>query len=295
MKDKIVGLGEALWDVLPEGKKIGGAPANFAYHAGRFGFQGVAASAVGNDDLGEETIKALQEKGLECILPRVDFPTGTVGVTLDEAGVPTYDIKTGSAWDNVPYTEALDQVARTCRAVCWGSLAQRNEVTRRTIYRFLDTMPFDNDHLRIFDINLRQDFYNAEIIDESIKRCNILKINDEELVIVGKLFGFSEMDADSGCKHLLEKYNLNILILTCGTNGSYVFTHDKTSFMPTPKVAAIDTVGAGDSFSGSFCAEILQGKTIEEAHKTAVNVSAFVCTQPGAMPDYSPSTVLPNE
>ena len=283
----IVGLGEALWDCLPEGRKIGGAPANFAYHTSQFGFDAYAVSAVGNDDLGDETIEALKANGLKLEMPRVDFPTGQVQVSLDDEGVATYDIKEGSAWDNIPFTPEIESLAKRCQAVCFGSLAQRNEVSRNTIYRFLDATP--KDCMRIFDINLRQNFYSKEIIQESLRRANVMKINDEELVIIGRMFGYPGMDFENKCWLILGKYDLDMLVLTCGTNGSYVFTPGTMSFQPTPKVEVADTVGAGDSFTGTFCASILDGMSVAEAHKRAVHVSAYVCTQNGAMP------VLPEE
>lgn len=283
-KRYVVGLGEVLWDVLPEGKKLGGAPSNFAYHAGQFlGMNNtIAVSALGEDKLGEETIKALEEHQLNCLLPRVPYPTGTVQVQLDEQGIPTYDIKENVAWDNIPFTKEIEEVASTCRAVCFGSLAQRNVVSRETIHRFLDLTP--KDCMKIFDINLRQNFYNKEIIKESLQRCNVLKINDEELVLIGRMFGYPGLDIENKCWLILGKYNLDMLVLTCGTNGSYVFTPGQMSFQETPKVEVADTVGAGDSFTGSFCAAILSGKPVAEAHKLAVEVSAYVCTQNGAMP-----------
>ncbi len=284
MKRYIVGLGEALWDVLPEGKKLGGAPANFAYHAGQFVGQEntLAVSALGEDKLAEETIASLEEHGLNYLMPRVPYPTGTVQVTLDEQGIPSYNIKENVAWDNIPFNDEIEEVARNCKAVCFGSLAQRNVVSRDTIQRFLDLTP--DDCMKIFDINLRQQFYTKEIIQNSMHRCNILKINDEELVLIGRMFGYPGLDIENKCWLILGKYNLDMLVLTCGTNGSYVFTPGHVSFQETPKVEVADTVGAGDSFTGSFCAAILSGKSVAEAHKLAVNVSAFVCTQNGAMP-----------
>ncbi len=282
MERKIVGLGEALWDCLPEGKKLGGAPANFAYHAGQFGFDTLAVSALGEDALGEETIAALEDRRLSYLMPRIPYPTGTVQVTLDEQGIPTYNIREGVAWDNIPFTPEIEQVARSCQAVCFGSLAQRSVVSRETIAKFLDATPADC--VKIFDINLRQSFFTKEIIEASMRRCNILKINDEELVVVSRMFGLPDLDEEKRCKQLIQEYNLDILVLTCGTNGSYVFTADRSYYQPTPKVEVADTVGAGDSFTGSFCAAILKGKPIHEAHALAVKVSAFVCTQNGAMP-----------
>ena len=286
-KRYVVGLGEALWDVLPEGKKLGGAPANFAYHAGQFGLDTLAVSALGEDALADETIEALKEHGLKYVMPRVKYPTGTVQVTLSGDGIPAYEIKENVAWDNIPYDDDIRQIARSCRAVCFGSLAQRNVVSRQTIQRFLDDTPADC--VKIFDINLRQQFYSKEVIKESLQRCNILKINDEELVLIGRMFGYPGLDIENKCWLILGKYNLDMLVLTCGTNGSYVFTPGQMSFQETPKVEVADTVGAGDSFTGSFCAAILSGKTVQEAHRLAVKVSAYVCTQNGAMP------VLPAE
>jgi len=287
-KRYVVGLGEVLWDVLPEGKKLGGAPANFAYHAGQFLGQNntIAISALGEDRLADETIDALREHGLNDLLPRVPYPTGTVQVQLDEQGIPTYDIRENVAWDNIPFDDDIAAIARNCRAVCFGSLAQRNIVSRDTIHRFLDATP--DDCVKIFDINLRQQFYTKEILKESLLRCNILKINDEELVLIGRMFGYPGLDIENKCWLILGKYNLDMLVLTCGTNGSYVFTPGQMSFQETPKVEVADTVGAGDSFTGSFCAAILSGKPVTEAHKLAVEVSAFVCTQNGAMPTLPP-------
>ena len=283
MKRYIIGLGEALWDVLPEGKKLGGAPANFAYHAGQFGLDTIAISALGEDALAEETIEALKEHDLNYLMPRVPYPTGTVQVTLAEGGIPTYDIKEGVAWDNIPYTDEMTEIAKNARAVCFGSLAQRNKVSRENIRKFLADTPADC--LKICDINLRQQFYSKEILEDSFRLCNILKINDEELVVVNRMFGYDGLDMRQTCEKMVQDYGLKMLVLTCGTNGSYVFTDDGlTSFQDTPKVEVADTVGAGDSFTGSFCACILNGKPVQEAHKTAVLVSAFVCTQNGAMP-----------
>ena len=282
MNKVIVGLGEVLWDCLPEGRKLGGAPANFAYHASQFGYHAYAVSAIGNDALGDQTVEALDEKHLKYIMPRVDYPTGTVQVELDEDGVPTYDIKRDVAWDNIPFTPEVEEVAKHCGCVCFGSLAQRHVISHDTIHRFLNTTPMDC--MKIFDINLRQNFYTKEVIQESLKACNILKINDEELVTISRLFGYSGLDIEDKCYLILGKYNLKMLVLTCGTNGSYVFAPGLESYQPTPKVKVADTVGAGDSFTGSFAAAILSGMPLQEAHKLAVEVSAFVCTQPGAMP-----------
>lgn len=279
----IVGMGEALWDVLPEGKKIGGAPANFAYNVSQFGLPSCVVSAVGDDPLGHEIIENFTEKELNLLIAEVPYPTGVVNVEIDAAGVPQYDIKENVAWDNIPYTEELRDVARRTRAVCFGSLAQRNIVSRETVNAFLDDMPKDDGTLVVFDVNLRQSFYTPEILCNSMKRCNILKINDEELVTVSRMFGYPGIDLQDKCWILLGKYNLKMLILTCGINGSYVFTPGNVSFQPTPKVDVADTVGAGDSFTAAFIAGIIKGLPVTEAHSLAVRTSAYVCTCQGAM------------
>ena len=294
----VIGLGEALFDCLPTGRKLGGAPANFAYHVSQFGFDSCAISAIGDDELGQEIIDTFDKVGLHYCLPKVDFPTGTVQVTLNDKGIPQYEICLGVAWDNIPLTEELLSIAKEAKAVCFGSLAQRSATSRATINAMLEAMPADT--LKVFDINLRQQWYNREIIENSLHHCNILKINDEELDIVAPMLLSVKTDPSAliaqdkektlrVCRALIELYELRLLILTCGTNGSYVITKDACSFVETPKVEVADTVGAGDSFTGAFIAKLLQGASIAHAHEMAVNVSAFVCTQSGAMP------VLPKE
>ena len=204
---------------------------------------------------------------------------------MDEAGIPCYEIKENVAWDNIPFTVDLEKLAKKTRAVCFGSLAQRNTVSRETINRFLDVMSDAAGQYRVFDVNLRQGFYDKEILCNSMKRCNILKINDEELIAVSRMFEYPGIDLEDKCRALLSEYGLEILILTCGVNGSYVFTRENVSFVNTPKIEVADTVGAGDSFTATFISAILKGKSIREAHELAVEVSAYVCTQNGAMPE----------
>lgn len=285
----VVGIGEVLWDILPDGKKIGGAPANFAYHVSQFGLQSLVVSTIGDDALGQEIIGTFRDKGLNSLISTVPYPTGTVQVELDMAGIPQYIIKEGVAWDYIPFTPELEALARNTCAVCFGSLAQRSMVSRKTINRFIDTMPKDNGTLIVFDANLRQSFYSEDVLEQSMTQCNVLKINDEELPTVCRISGIPESDPENQCRALLNLYNLKILILTCGVNGSYIFTPDAMSFLPTPQVKVADTVGAGDSFTAAFTASILSGLPVPLAHRKAVDISAFVCTQNGAMP------VLPAE
>ena len=290
MKNEIVvGIGEALWDVLPEGRKLGGAPANFAYHVSQFGLESYIVSAVGDDALGKEITDKFTEKKLNHIVETVPYPTGTVQVELDPNGVPQYDIKEDVAWDNIPFTPQIEALAQRTRALCYGSLAQRNEVSRQTINRFIDAMPKTDDTMIIFDVNLRQRYYTKDVLDASMRKCNVLKINDEELVTISRMLGYPGTDLQSKCWILLGRYNLKMLILTCGVNGSYIFTSGNMSYLATPMVEVADTVGAGDSFTATFTSSIIKGLGVAEAHRRAVNVSAFVCTQHGATP------VLPKE
>ena len=289
----VIGIGEALFDCLPEGRKLGGAPANFAYHVSQFGLNGCAVSAIGDDELGREIIDKFNAVQLKHILPVAEQPTGTVKVTLDDKGVPQYEICLGVAWDNIPLTNEMLDIAHQAQAVCFGSLAQRSERSRETIQAFLDAMP--EDALKVFDINLRQSWYTAEVIVESLQRANVLKINDEELDVVAtmllgeptvpdKLIAEDPEKTRRICRELIARYELDMLILTCGAIGSYVFTDSKESYVATPKVQVADTVGAGDSFTATIVAQLLLGKTIREAHEKSVAVSAYVCTQHGAMP-----------
>jgi len=291
--DYIVGLGEALFDCLPTGRKLGGAPANFAYHVSQFGLHGCAISAIGNDDFGREIEDTFQQVGLDFVLPHVDAPTGMVKVTLSADGIPQYDICQGVAWDNIPFTSDLAVIAQQTKAVCFGSLAQRSSVSRSTIQRFLDAMPANS--MRVFDINLRQNWYSKEIIEQSLSRSTVLKLNDEELAVVApmlldihdevaSLFNDAPMLIRKICHRILQKYNLQTLILTCGAVGSYVFATTEDSYFPTPHVDVVDTVGAGDSFTAAYVACTLMGLPLKAAHQKAVEVSAFVCTQAGAMP-----------
>ena len=280
----IVGIGEALWDMLPEGRKIGGAPANFTYHVSQFGLDAVAVSAVGDDELGAEIRQTFEEKDLQTQLATVPYPTGTVAVTLDAKGIPQYEICEGVAWDNIPFSPELEALARNTIAVCYGTLAQRNSVSRKTIESFIAAMPADG--IKICDINLRGTFYNKEVLESSMRACDILKINDEEIDEVSRLLGAEFPTQRMAALNLMSRYEVDILILTCGTNGSYIYSMDGTeSFLPTPKVKVADTVGAGDSFTGAFIAALLCGKDIKKAHALAVEVSAYVCTQNGAMPE----------
>ena len=281
MKKKvIVGIGEILWDMLPTGKALGGAPANFAYHAQRLGEEGWAVSAIGDDPLGAEIMDIVTDKKLRNIIAVTDKPTGTVQVSLDEKGVPSYNIMEDVAWDNIPFTPEMEALAARADAVCYGSLVQRM-ASRDSVLRFLRaTRP---EALRVFDINLRQHYYSPEVIDESLKLANILKINDEEIRIVADMFGLGADDT-AACRALVERYALKLVILTKGADGSEVITADEAIPQAVGKVKVVDTVGAGDSFTAAFVVAYLRGDSLSDAQRLANETAAYVCSCKGAMP-----------
>ncbi len=281
-KPVVVGIGELLWDLLPDGKRAGGAPVNFVYHATQLGAEGYAISAVGDDVNGIEILRELERVKIRKIISRCPFPTGTVEVVL-ENGLPRYTIVENTAWDNIPLSEEARAVVRRADAVCYGTLALRSEKSRQTIKTLLAEVP--ERAYKFFDVNLRGSYYSKELIGELLAKANVFKINDEEIKTVRELFDLRGSDEDA-CRELLQKYHLRYLIFTAGEKYSTVYSPDEESSLETPRVKAVDTVGAGDAFSGAFIYSLLTGKSLQEAHRKAAEVAAFVVTQPGAWPDY---------
>ena len=282
---KCAGLGEVLFDVYPTGPKIGGAPANFAYHCRQNGLEAMAISSVGHDKLGFEARNLLAARFLPAMLMDNDKCTGYVQVTLNEKGVPTYEFADDTAYDNIPLTDVFLETVATLDMICFGSLAQRNKISHQSIMRILDTMKPGS--LRIFDVNLRRNFYTKEIIEESLKRTEIMKCNEDELPILCEIAGIKEPSADAYHEYLQSR-GIDCFIFTEGSVQSTVYLNDEVSVEPTPKVQnVVDTVGAGDSFTATIISQLMQGATLKDAHKQAVKVAAFVCTQKGAMPDYT--------
>lgn len=285
-KFKVAGIGELLWDLLPKGKQLGGAPCNFAYHASQAGCESFVVSAVGTDKLGKEILTIFDELAIDktYIQQTEDFPTGTVTVSLDGNGIPSYIIHENVAWDNIAWNSSLEALAKSVDAVCFGSLAQRDTVSRQTILNFLNTTK--TGCLRVFDINLRQSFYNKETILKSLNLANILKLNDDELPLVAKIIGLQGND-DELLSQLMNSFSLKMIALTKGAKGSLLMTENEKTIMEVPKVKIADTVGAGDAFTAVLIAGLLQKEELNKIHESATSVAAFVCTQDGAMPEYT--------
>lgn len=280
----LVGLGEILWDMLPEGKQLGGAPANFAYHAQSLGGKGYVVSCVGNDELGGEILSVVEDIGLDKQHIAVDekHPTGTVTIELDNEGKPNYVIHENVAWDFIPSNWSLMKLATEIDCVCFGSLCQRSEVSRETVRSFLGATK--EKCLRIFDINLRQKFYSKEIVESMLGISNVLKLNNEELPVVSEILGI-EGDQTKVLSELVARYGLRLIALTKGAEGSRLYTVEEDSHCEGIAPATIaDTVGAGDSFTAAIAMGLLRGDGLEEINNFANRLASFVCTQNGATP-----------
>lgn len=278
----IVALGEVLWDMLPGGKKIGGAPLNFACHATQLGCKGVMVSSIGKDALGDELLEGIAPIGVELsFIQRSNMPTSRVDVVVDSQGTPQYIINEGVAWDHILFTPEMDALAQKADAVCWGSLAARSETSRTTIIRFVESTK--EECLKVFDINIRQHYYDREFIEWSLHRADVLKLNDDELPLLQEYYSLVGQPIEQ-CKELLELFGLRYVVYTCGSKESVVVGAEKISRIDTPKVEVVDTVGAGDSFTAAFVSGLVNGRTIVDSHRHAVELAAYVCSQRGATP-----------
>jgi fructokinase len=283
----IVGLGEILWDLFPDGKKLGGAPANFAYHARVLGDEGIPVSRIGTDPLGQEIRRSLAELGIPGRHVQADPNRPTGKVELDVKGVPTFTITPEVAWDYLEWGEELEALAGKTDAVCFGSLAQRSPQSRRNIRAFLAATR--RQALRVFDVNLRQSWYSAEVLRESLAASAILKLNDGELPVVLRTLGLSEpAGLEPGCRLLLEAFGLELVCLTLGERGSLLVGKSEAIRQPGFRVDVADTVGAGDAFTAALCHHRLRGASLDRIGQAANRYGAWVASQAGAMPQVTP-------
>lgn len=281
-KLKVIAVGEIVWDMLPAGKQLGGAPLNFAFFSKELGAEAYAVSAIGNDVLGDETLAVASATGVNLdYLQRNNLPTSRVLISLDNEGVPQYEIVENVAWDALECPQMILDLVKDASVMCWGSLAQRSVTSRQSVLAMLSAAP--KECVKVFDINIRQHYYSREVIETSLGYADILKLNEDELPLVASILGLSGPEHDI-VSQLIEKYALKYLVYTHGADFSEVFSATgEYSHVQTPKVKVVDTVGAGDSFTAVFVTSILQGLSMAESHARAVEVSAYVCTQNGAI------------
>lgn len=284
MKSRIVSVGEVLWDLLPDGPQLGGAPANFAGHARALGAEVTLVSRVGRDPLGADALRLLAERGLDLSAMTLDpcRPTGTVAVALSPEGQPQFSIQEAVAWDELTVdTGHLSRIAQA-DALCFGTLAQRCPASREVVRRCVEAV--SPDALRICDINLRAPFYTADAIEESLRMANVLKLNETELLELAEQFRLTG-SAEEQLAALADRFGLHTVVLTLGAQGSRVFREGHWTFEPGRRVEVRDAVGAGDAFTAAVVLGILRGWPVQEIQRRATDIAAFVCTQPGATPD----------
>ena len=284
MKKKVVGLGEVLWDILPERTCLGGAPANFAYITTLMGDQGIVASRVGEDSRGIDALQRMQELGLNIDHVQTDreHSTGTVHVELDGNGIARYCISHPVAWDFLQWTLDWQHLAEQADAVCFGSLAQRSEASRTTIRRFLGAV--SPRAVKVFDVNLRQSYYSYEVLSESMRMANIVKLNDEELPTIMQLAKLSPRDELSSARRLIDAFDLEMICITRGSRGSLLVRGKDVSEHPGFRVNVADTVGSGDAFTAGLVHEYLHGTSLDLMNEVANLVGAWVASEVGAMP-----------
>lgn len=279
----IVGLGEVLWDMLPEGKQLGGAPANFTYHAQSLGARGALVSAVGDDPLGREILEQLNVNGVDTRYVNVDpaHPTGTVSVTLDGDGVPSYVIHEQVAWDYLPFSPECNALAAEADAICFGTLGSRNPHSRECIRLFLEAaMP---GCLRVFDVNLRQAYYSHDLLVDLLERTELLKLNEDELPVISDLLNISGSTKER-MEAVLKRFALDAVALTRGARGSVILTPDEMAVHQGAHVEnMVDTVGAGDSFTAMVVTGLLHEWPLEEISERANMLAGHVCAHAGAM------------
>lgn len=279
----VVGLGEVLWDLLPSGRQLGGAPTNFTYQAGALGARAMMVTRIGDDHLGREVLRRFTQMNLPRETVQVDLarPTGTVAVAIDENGVPHYTFAEDAAWEQLAATDVALQAVREAHAVCFGTLGQRTAISCKAIQQLVAAAPADA--LKIFDVNLRLDFYSREVIEQSLRLSNVLKMNDEELAVLTAMFSLRG-DVRQRIEWFAKTFGFRVVVVTRGESGSLIYQEGRWSEMPLQPVQVVDTVGAGDAFAAALIMGLLARMTLDKVHITAAEIARHVCSQRGATP-----------
>jgi fructokinase len=280
----VIGLGELLWDIFPDGKRPGGAPANVAYQAQQLGCQGVVASRVGIDELGDEVIEFLESKGLRTLAIQRDelAPTGRVTVSFNDQNQPEYIIHENVAWDKLEFTDDLQQVMERANAVCFGTLAQRSEVSRRAVMQAVEAT--SENCLRVYDVNIRQNYYDVSWIQQSLKLASIVKMNDEEVELLAPQLKLPTDEKEFSIT-LIKKFDLKLVCITRGSKGCRLTSKEESITIPGEPVQVADTVGAGDAFTAGLIYSQLSGKSLKESGEIANKIGGLVASHHGAMPE----------
>ena len=287
----VVGLGELIWDLLPGGRTLGGAPSNFAHHARLLGDRAVVASRVGEDELGREALGRLARAGVAADYVQTDpeHPTGTVAVEIDAGGEARFTVNPGSAWDYIELTPRWAELARVADAVCFGTLGQRHPRARSTIHGFLAlTRP---DSLRLFDVNLRHSFFTAEMLAASLRLASVVKFNSDELSAAAGMLGLRASREAELSRLLIDSYGLDLVAITRGAGGSLLVSGDEAVEHHGYSVRVADTIGCGDAFAAALAHCLLDGLSLDEAGAAANRMGAWVATRAGATPEAAPGTI----
>ncbi|HEY1786778.1 MAG TPA: carbohydrate kinase [Verrucomicrobiae bacterium] len=284
MSFRVVGVGETLWDLLPSGPQLGGAPGNFAYHARQLGAQAQVITRIGDDAAGRKMFERLDNMGIADGTVQVDgrLPTGSAAVILETAGVPRFAIGADAAWDGLEVTNEALNAVRKANAVCFGSLAQRSTSAAASVRSLVASTPLAA--LRVFDINLRESFFTKETIERSLEAANVVKLNEQELAVLSTMFGLRG-DVNGQIENLDHLFDLDVIALTRGEMGSLLYQAGSWSDLPGRKVDIVDTIGAGDAFTAALVMGLLNQLGLPEIHRIAADLAGFVCSQPGATPN----------
>lgn len=288
----IAALGEILWDLFPDGARFGGAPANFAHHAASFNAEVWLVSGVGNDPLGNEAVQNLTRSALNLKHVSVmdSYPTGSVQITLNSKGEADYRFGEDEAWDHLDVSPTLDELAVRCDAVCFGTLGQRHQDSRKVIERFIHLT--NKKCFRVLDLNLRSPYIDPMVVHTSLNLANVLKLNDEELDYLASQFALPGKTHQARVQELADRFDLQAVALTLGAQGAILYRDGMFFHVEAGRVEVADTVGAGDAFTAVVVMGLVLGSDFNEVAKSACRVAEYVCGQSGATP-IIPEAIVP--